>query len=369
MKHVTKALCLLFVLSLVLAFAPKASAEIVVLDPEKSTTFTLDYTGVCAVEGQITFSNPSIISKISYDTSKSNMEGAVENGVIFLYSSDPAGVSGKVSITITIHSGAVRGASCDVIVQYATTDPGATVPGATQYLINSITVSTAGAEPTTPPSTKPVKPSGKVDTTQLRAQISVAENLTYYDYTKDTWAEVASALTNARGKLDSQSQSEVDQATARLKQALSKLRSMDYSALIAALASVSDMPQHEEFAPVWQRFVQALENARIQRTSGDQEAVDAATAELIASKQALDEALGILSKPGTVDKPVKVPTEPDYTYCNNPAHTVFLIVMIASIALNLILIAIIVMYLVKKRMNNKDNTPLVEYNIDDDVED
>lgn len=365
MKRITKAISLLIVFALAWVIVPKANAEIVVLDPEKTTTFYLEYMDACAVEGQITFSNPAIISSISYDMSESNMEGAVENGVIFLYSPEPAGVSGKVGITVTVHSGAAKGASCDVVFQYAVTEPGSTLPGATQVVTNTVTVSTAGAEPTTPPTT-PTQPGSKVDTSMLQFQISVAEKLTSYDYTKETWANVASALNNAYSKLTSKSQKEVDNATAQLKQALAKLRSMDYSALSEALTEASKMPQHPEFEAAWIRFMQALENARVQRTSGDQEAVNAATEELLASKAALDEALGVLATPDEVEKPVLVPTEPDYPYCNNFLHIVFLILMIASMVLNLALFAIIVMYLVKKQLNKRDTTPLVEYNIDDD---
>lgn len=369
MKLKSKVLCLVFVIGLLLTCVPMASAEILILDPEESTTFTLEYTDVCAVEGQIIFTNPAIISNIKYDITNCNMEGLVENGTIFLYSSDPKGVSGKIDITITIHSGAVKGASCDVIFQYATTAPDSTLPGEVQTIVNSVTVSTAGAEPppVTEPPTVPVDPPTYADTTALREQIAIAENLTYYDYTRETWADVSAALDNARNHLDSRSQSAVDAATAQLKNALAGLVGMDYSALIAAMEEAADMAQHEDIAQAWNRFVAALENARIQRTSGDQAAVDAAADELLDSKDALIKALEEMGKIVEVEKPVEVPTEPEYTYCNNIWHTILLIVCIASVALNLVLIAIIVLYSVKKRKNQQDNTPLVDYNIDDDM--
>lgn len=369
MKLKSKVLCLVFVIGVLLTCVPMASAEIMILDPEESTTFTLEYTDVCAVEGQIIFTNPSIISNIKYDITNCNMEGLVENGTIFLYSSDPNGVSGKIDITITIHSGAVKGASCDVIFQYATTGPESTLPGEVQTIVNTVTVSTAGAEPppVTEPPTVPVDPPTYADTTALREQISIAENLTYYDYTRESWADVSAALDNARNHLDSRSQSAVDAATAQLKKALAGLVGMDYSALIAAMEEAADMAQYEDISLTWNRFVQALENARILRTSGDQAAVDAAADELLESKDALLKALEEMGKIVEVEKPVEIPTEPDYTYCNNIWHTILLIVFIASFALNLVLIAIIVFYSVRKRNNQLDNTPLVEYNIDDDM--
>ena len=368
MKILTKALCLVLVMGLLLVAVPTASAEIIILDPEKSTSLTLKYANVCAVEGQIIFSNPSIISNIRYDTTNCNMEGLVENGTIFLYSSKPDGVSGWIDITVTVHSGAIKGASCDITFQYATIAPGETLPGAIQTVTNTVTVSTAGAEPpatTTTPSTKPSNPS-YTDTTALRKQIAIAENLTYYDYTKQTWAEVSVALQNARNQLDSRSQTAVDEATNRLKTALSKLKSMDYSALIAAMDKASDMNQHENLPQIWDRFVKALQNARAQRTSGDQAAVDTATEELLSSKTELMNALEELGMVVEVEKLVKVPTEPDHPYCNNISHTVFLIVMIASLVLNAVLAALIALYFIKRHRNKRDNTPLVEYDIDED---
>lgn len=370
MKLKSKVLCLIFVIGLMLSCIPTARAEIIILDPEKSTTFSLEYEDACAVEGQITFSNPSIISSIKYDVTNSNMEGLVENGTVFLYSNDPDGVSGRVDITVTIHSGAVKGASCNIIFQYAITAPGSMVPGQMQTVTNTVTVSTAGAEPTVPPATEP--PTGPTegpsyaDTSALREQISIAENLVYYDYTKDTWAQVASALENAINHLDSQNQAAVDSAASQLKSALANLKSMDYSELIAAMDEAAEMAQHEDISKAWNRFVAALENARVQRTSGDQEAVDAAVTELRNSKKALIRALEEMGQIAEVEVPVEVPVEPNYTYCNNVWHTVFLIVMIASVALNAVLIALVAMYFVKKHKNKQDKTPLVEYNIDDD---
>lgn len=369
MKIRSKVLCLVLVMGLLLCSVPIVSAEIIILDPEESTTVSLKYTDVCAVQGQIIFSNPSIISNIQYDLSNSNMEGLVENGNIFLYSNDPKGASGRIDIIVTIHSGAVKGASCNVTFQYATAAPNSTVLGEVQTVTTTVTVSTAGAEPptTTAPTTKPSGGPTYTDTTALRKQISIAENLTYYDYTKQTWTVVSSALANARNHLDSRSQADVDKAATRLKDALTKLVKVDYSALIAAMDKAADMAQHEDLPEIWDRFVKALQNARVQRTSGDQAAVNAATKELLASKEELMKALEELGKVVEVEKPVEVPTEPDHPYCNNISHTVFLIIMIASLALNAVLITLIVMYFVKKHKNRQDNTPLVDYDIEEDA--
>lgn len=372
MKYISRSLVLVLALVMMLSCvfwaAPKANAEVIVVDKEQTISLTLEYADACAVEGEILFSNSAIISNVKYDTSGSNMEGLVENGIIFLYTDNPEGVSGKIVITATIRASAAAGSSCLVTFRYATTAPGATKPGDLQTVIHSITVKgEPEPEPTQPD--KDDKPVKYADTSKLKEQIAIAENLTYYEYTSDSWAGVEAAVAAGKELLTSTSQSKVDKATEAIKTALAALVPMDYTALQNALDSASQIQNMDEMAAPWERFIRALANARTQRTSGDQAAVDAATEELLASKQALLEALAELGEVVVVEKEVPVEVEPSYTFCNDPAHTIYLIIMIISLALNLILIFLIVFYLIKKNRKKKDKTPLVDYDIDDDMPD
>jgi len=350
---------------------PAARAEVYVVDPGKTATVYLEYTGACAIDGKIEFSDNSIISSVQYDTSGSGMHGLVENGTIFLYSDSQSGVDGKIGVTITIHSGAAKGSSCSVTFRYAVTAPGSTTPGATQTITHTVTVRTDGGTAPTEPTTEPTEPPTDptviyADTSALREQINIAKNLTYYDYTKQTWEVVAEAVKKGESLLGSTSQSKVDAATQELKTALANLVPMDYTALQAALDDAAEMNEHEEIARLWTRFMQALENGRTQRTSGDQEAVDAATKELIESKEALLKGLEELGELVVVEKEVQVEVEPTYTFCNDQNHILFLIIMIISLVLNAVLITLIVLYFVRKNKREKDDTPLVEYDIEDD---
>ncbi len=369
MKLISRSLVLILALALVFACVPAANAVVMVLDPEETATFYLDYSDACAIEGEIVFSDPSIISNIKYDISGSGMSGLVENGRIFLYTEDANGVEGKIGITITVHSGAPKGSSCTVTFRYAVTAPGSNVPGEVQTLKHTVTVRTDDPVPTDPNPTEP-KPTNPVvkyaDTSALKEQIQIAENLTYYDYTKESWAAVAQAVTNGKNLLTSTSQSKVDQATKDLKVALANLVAMDYSKLQAALDSAADMDKHEALAGLWSSFLTALENARIQRTGGDQAAADAAADELIAAKEALLKGLEELGELVVVEKEVEVEVEPNYPFCNKPGHTAILIIMIVSLVLNAALIGIIAGYFYKKHKNKQDDTPLVDYNIEDD---
>lgn len=375
MKMINKALAAFFALvlivSVILCISPAANAEVIVVDQEQTVELTLEYSDACAVEGEILFSNWGIISNVKYDTEECNMEGLVEGGMIFLYTDNPEGVSGKIHLTITIRGSAPAGSSCMVTFRYAVTVPGSNTPGDVQTVIHTISVKGEAKPDPTPAPTQGDKDKDKVkyaDTSKLKEQIQIAENLTYYDYTKDSWAEVKTALDAAKELLTSTSQSKVDNATKALKTALENLVAMDYTALQAALDSASGITNMDEIAEPWERFIRALSDARTQRTSGDQAAVDAATAELLASKEALLKALAELGEVVVVEKEVTVEVEPSYTFCNDPLHTIILIIMIVSLALNLILIILIVSFVVKKQMKKRDNTPLVDYDIDDDMD-
>ena len=372
MKLIYKRLLpLLTAVMVLLAVPPAVSAEILVVDPEQTATFTLDFTGVTAIEGVVEYSNRSIISQFEYVWPKDNMMGNVKNDTFFLYTGGEEGVDGKIDVTVTIYSGAPKGSTCNITFRYAVTEPGSDRPGPMQELVYTVTVRTDGqtTTPTTPtttttPTTQPTNP--KVDVSALQEQIRIAQSLTYYDYSKTTWAAVDKAVQDGTTALSSDSQSEVDAATQAIKDAIKKLVRVDYSRLQAALDSVGNMDKHGDLTAIWSRFIEALQNARIQRTSGDQAAVDRATKELLDSMEELQKALEEMGGLITVEKEVPVEVEPSYDFCNITGHTVRLIVMIASLALNGILIGLIVYYFLKKRSTQKDKTPLVEYDITDD---
>jgi hypothetical protein len=376
MKIISRGILLALVLVLTLSMAPTANAavDVKITEPGETVSFTLEYTDACAVEGEIIFSDPSsIITNKHYDVSQCGMDGQVANNLIFLYSDHADGVDGKIVVTFAVHSAAKQGSSCTVTFRYAVTAPGSDTPGKVKTVTYMVTVSTGGQVPPTPvdppddPGDKP--PVVHVDTSALLTQIKVAESLTYYDYTRESWADVESALENARQQLDSTSQSSIDVATQSLKLALANLVSVDYTALQAALDSTGNLISDEAVEAQWQRFITALANARTQRTSGDQAAVDAATAELLASKAELEKALESMGKLIEVEKKVEVEVEPDYDYCNILFHNVILVIMIISLVLNVVLICLIAAFFYKKHKNQQDNTPLVDYDISDDMVD
>ena len=365
-----KSIVMLMAFAFVLSLPITTEAAVMVVEPGESISMILEYSNAVAVDGYVSFSDDSIISNVQYSVTGSNMIGLAESGRIFLYSDNPEGVAGQVIVTVTVHSGAVRGSSCNVTIKYAVTEPGSQTPGDYKTMTTTVTVKTEAVQSTPGPTATPAPtatPVPKADISKLQEQISIAEQLTSYDYTKDSWAVVETALVEAKDMLTSFVQANVDNATNNLKQALSQLVPMDYTALDAALDS-AQMLGNQELAEHWQRFVLALSNARVQRTSGDQEAVDLATQELLDAKEALIKALEDMEQVIFVDKEVPVEVLPSDTYCNDTKHSIFTIIMIVSLSINLILTGIIVFYFVKKHRHERDNTPLVDYDIDDDME-
>lgn len=368
MKYISKCLTGVLILALVLCMVPVANAQVAVLEPGETANFILSLSDVCAVEGEIEFSDKSIISDVQYDVIGDGVEGLVENGLIFLYADDPSGVDVKISITVTLSKSAPEGSSCNIVINYAATSAGSSTPGAVKTVVHSVTTPEADkpTEPTEPEPTKPTEPGVKyADTDELEAQIKIAQGLTYYDYTKDSWAAVETALNEGLALLKSTSQKKVDAATKALKNAIAELVPVDYSALQDALDSVGNMENLDEVAEYWARFIAALENARAQMTSGDQEAVNAAAEELLESWAELEAAMEEMGQIVEVDKIVEV--EPSYDFCNIAGHPIYLIIMIVSLAINAILVVLIAIYFYKKYRKNHDNTPLVEYNIDEDM--
>ena len=74
-----------------------------------------------------------------------------------------------------------------------------------------------------------------------------------------------------------------------------------------------------------------------------------------------------LNTPEIVTQEVRVEVPPTDDYCNIPAHRVWPVLFFCSFALNVALVAVIAIYISRKKKNQKDDTPLVDYDIEDDL--
>jgi hypothetical protein len=205
-----------------------------------------------------------------------------------------------------------------------------------------------------------------MNTTELDNQLQIAQGLAQKDYTAATWAAVAAALEAAEEAKAGTDQAAIDNAAKALKDAMAGLVKMNFSALQDALNAVNTHAGNKEISGIWNEMHALLVKAQELMLTGDQAAVDQCVAELAAKLAEIEAEVEELEKVEQVEVKVEVPVEPTDPYCNKGAHTVWIILMWVSVAINVAAVALIVTYFVLKKKKEGDETPLVEYDIDDD---
>lgn len=223
--------------------------------------------------------------------------------------------------------------------------------------------------PITGTNTEPKPPviSGSVDYTELKKQIANADGLDESKYTTDSWKNLESALAAAKAALKSDKQAAVDSAAVALSSAIDALVAIDYTALEAAIERVNTFVEDNKVANKASKLMDALVGATELLTSRDQKSIDEAAAQLNTLVDEIEDLIDSLSVTETVIKEVEVEVEvePSDDYCNIKIHYVWPILFFISLALNLGFIALIVVYVVRRKKNQTDDTPLVDYDIDD----
>lgn len=215
--------------------------------------------------------------------------------------------------------------------------------------------------------TRPQGLNTQIDDSQLLLQIAIANGLSRADYTKESWQMVTDALALANDALNGDSQAAADDAEKALSKAIDGLVKMDYSALRSVLTEVEQMVAESETTAMWHELSCAAYNGQLLLSSGSQEDVDAATKQirdLIAQTREMmekQEALNVVIK----EVPVEVPPTDDF--CNIARHRVWPVLFAVSAVLNVALVAVMVIYIHNKKKNQKDDTPLVDYDIFDDT--
>ena len=327
--------------------ASVASVSALTAKAGETVTVTFTYSNVESLEGTLSYTDDDNIIDSIKITGANFPNGSVnytKDGVWMTMSNmDADSVSGTVTVTVTIKSGAKAGSKAYVYLN------GGYTPNDADYVEGGIKSTevieiTKAGEVVTP--TQPGTTTGKIDYTKLKEQIAIAEGLNQKEYTADSWANLMKALADARAHLTSNSQKAVDDATKALEEAIAALVKMDYSKLEAALGKADDFVKDTEGAEVWQKFFDAVAHGRDMLNSNDQAAVDAAA-------DAIEEALKELLEYLGIDE-----------FCTVPFHKVwpilFFISLIANIAMGYMLVQ------KKNKKTFKDNTPVVDYDINDD---
>ena len=207
-----------------------------------------------------------------------------------------------------------------------------------------------------------------IDYSMLERQITAAIGLDEHDYTKESWDMLEEALDDAIMLLDAaKNQQEVIDTAEKLENAVSALSRMDYSKLEKALGLIyAKIDENAEIHSVLGKVDSAVNRAKGLLLSGDQAAVDAAAAEL----DALIEELSNIKtgESETIIKEVEIEVPPSDDYCNVAGHKAWPVLFFISLAIN---VALVVMmgYVFSKMKNAEDDIPLVQYDIDDDMDD
>ena len=207
------------------------------------------------------------------------------------------------------------------------------------------------------------------DYSELQEQIGMANSMDSYDYTKESWEVLQKAVEDGNAHLSGEySQSELNAAAEEIAYAIENLVKMDYSALIDALdlvyAKIDESPEEHD---VWYRLDKAVDKARPLLVSGDQEAVDAMAATLGELMKELAACDDTPVEPEVVIREIKVEVPPSSDFCNIPTHRIWPVLFAASGALNILLLAILG-FVLFRRHKTTDNTPLVNYDIEEDID-
>lgn len=214
-----------------------------------------------------------------------------------------------------------------------------------------------------------VRLSAATDYSELKAQIAIANGLNVYDYTIQTWKPLQNAVKKGNDLLKgSHGQKTVNDAASAIKKAIDGLEKMDYSALDAVLADIyNEIEKYEMQYDLWHRVNVAVEIARPRLVSGNQELVDQSTKELQALLEELKQGVNTPQEPEVIIQEVEVEVLPTSDYCNIPMHRTWPVLFVISAALNVALVVLLIYVLVKRRYT-VDKTPLVSYDIDDDMD-
>lgn len=208
------------------------------------------------------------------------------------------------------------------------------------------------------------------DYSQLEKQLAIANGLQSFDYTIQTWTPMQKAIdTGERYLKGKYGQQAVNESVAAIEKAMAELVKMDYSRLENTLANVYvKIDEDPQMHDIWVRLNAAVERARPLLVSGRQDAVDNAVTELTALLEELSSYQNdVTREPEVVVKEVEVEVLPTDDYCNIPMHRTWPVLFIGSAVLNVMLIVVLIYVIVKKR-NTYDNTPLISYDIDDDID-
>lgn len=367
-----KCLCaLLLTAVLIIGLSPAVFAA----QPSEKVTVYFSKSNIYGIDGTFSFSNPGLFTSISYSTS--GMAGSAANNKVYMYSADKA--TATVGVTVTVSPSAKEGDSCTITFEYETSDINGNMTAGKDSQTVTVSIpkppANTGGNTTdnnnnnTAPSEQPA--ATKADTTELQRQITIAEGLKWTDYTSDSWKAVNDTLYEARLLLESTEQAKVDSCADALAQAIKGLVKMDFSKLKAAIEAAKPLTTDNEIGQKVLELSDALKDSVAKLASTNQAEVDEAAEKLDGLAKEVQTLLDSLtgSQIVEVEKTVEVEVEPKTPFCNITAHKVWPVLFFVSLAINIALVTLIVLFVLRKKRARVDTTPLVDYDIGDDEPD
>lgn len=349
----------------------------------ETVTLRLTESDCYGISGSITYSNRDLFSSV---TPGNSPYGRITDKSFILSSSDK--IECDVILTAKISDTAAVGSTCVVkFTDYLRVENNVTGDGP-EGLEKTVTVevvkketTTTTKKPTTSTTTttkkpttttkplptttaKPQKPAdGKLDLTALNKQIGIAEGLTEADYTADSWANMQTALDAAKAARSADTQTAINKAANDLKNAIAALVRVDGDSLLALIQEAKSFLGSDQLSALRDKLIAAIEQAEAAVKSGDKDAIAQANTALAEALAAYKAKLAELGKDG-IDSPTEV--LPDGNYCNIWLHKLWPILLIVSFIINLGFVGLTVYYFVRRKKNMQDDTPLIDYDINDD---
>ena len=379
MKIFKKTIAILMLAAMALALSLSAFAAIDVR-PGKTAAVTFSIPGIYGIDGYFEFSNGALFSSVEY-RNNSSMMGNVSSDGVYLYGSSKTDV--KIEIKLTVSAKAAPGDKCDITFHYETSDENGDMSDwktLTQTVVvkqEEATTEEQTKEPVTDPVTEPpvTEPEIVINYKELENRIRTAESLEANDYTKSSWDSMLAVLESARSIRESEDQAAVDASARSLASAIEALVTLDYSNLNRAIEDAHDIENKYVQSDLMFELFDKIGTADEVKASRDQQKADRLADEINALIVRIKE-----DEPEktTDTEPVTEPKEiikevikyvdvlPEGDYCNVSGHKLWPVLFFVSLAISLMLGAIIAVYLIKRKKLRKDDTPIVDYNIEDD---
>ena len=401
MKNISRVFALLLVAVLVFVMVPVTFAAEIEAEPGQTLTVKFTVSSAAGTNGEISYSNRGIFSSVNIDISANPAGGQATTEKFYLFPSVNGNIT--IGIVVTVKNSAQPGDRCDITISYEDTDDTGNVMTERKYVTNTVVIKAKETEPkpTEPQPTTPTKPTPtqpttptkptptqptnptrpkpteptetvpEIDYTELLRQIGIAENLNEPEYTKDSWAPLPPLVEAGKELLTSDSQEAVDAGAAAIAEAIANLVRLNFGVLDDAVNDAEQMTNSNTLGQICNRLHDALARAKeLKQNGGSQEEIDALAEEiekiLAEAQAALEELTKEPEPPAEIIKEVTKEVEPTDPYCNIPIHKIWPILFFISLGLNLLLLLLLLLALKKKKKDEKDDTPMVDYDPNDD---